>query len=163
MTSRLMAGAVSASLCLTPTLARAQEHRLIGFEPPRGASATVNVRVPLGGRAGARSSRPTIGLSAGYGWTQGDRNPGQPGSVRRVDLLDLRLDRRGIERARLAGLDLGGLADDRLPINPGEGGKKATVYLFFFLLLAIAAGIVLTEGDGQGGARPPVYTPPEGD
>ena len=160
--ARIITGStVIIALCLTSVSpALAQEHRFAGFDPPRGASATVDLRIPLGTRPDARAERPTIGLSAGYGRQQSGAAPDEPGSVRRLDLLDLRLGWSGIERARLAGFDLGGAGDDRLRIDTQENGKKTAVYLFIGLLLAIAAGVVLWDGEGgQGGPRPPDSTP----
>ena len=66
---KFVAATVSAALCMTsmlPGIAAAQEHRFTGFDAPRGATATVNLRIPLGLE---RRSRPSYGLTLGYGQT----------------------------------------------------------------------------------------------
>ena len=51
MVRKFVSATVSAALCLMSVGARhrrAQDYRFTGFDAPRGATATVNLRVPLG-------------------------------------------------------------------------------------------------------------------
>ena len=161
MSNKIISSAAGLVLCvasLSPGLA--QDYRFVGFDPPRGASTTVNLRIPLGGRPGARSERTTVSLTGGYGWQQPGAIPGERGAVRQLDLLDFRVDRGSLERARLAGFELRSSAHDRLQIDDSVDDKKATtIYALIFILL-VGAGYILSRGDGP--AR--TVTPPsEGD
>ena len=49
MVRKFVSATVSAALCMmTVAPAMAQEYRFAGFDAPRGATATVNLRVPMG-------------------------------------------------------------------------------------------------------------------
>ncbi|MGQ0558433.1 MAG: hypothetical protein ACT4OE_02435, partial [Sphingosinicella sp.] len=56
--------AAAAAVCLAaiaPSAALALEYRFTGFDAPRGAAATLNLRVPLG----SQRQRATAGLTVG--------------------------------------------------------------------------------------------------
>ena len=67
MVRKLVSATVSAALCLfavAPIPASAQDYRFTGFDAPRGATATVNLRVPMGREHAQRAS---YGLTLSYG------------------------------------------------------------------------------------------------
>jgi hypothetical protein len=135
MVRKLVTACASAALCaasLAPGLAAAQEHRFAGFDAPRGATATVNLRVPFGGEA--RTRRASYGLTLGYGQTVA---PGLDGrtSARAVNVADLRFSGGELSQARVATFDLANLDRDR---RMNLVGKKSTL-----LLGAIVVGAVL--------------------
>ena len=160
MTRNLVAFGASAALCLASSSpALAQEHRFSGFDAPRGTTATINLRIPLGGRTGARQ-RASLGLTIGHGREQPGFEPDGRSVTRQLALLDLRLDRTGLQRARLAGLDLRQLQGDRLQL--GGDNKKSLGLAFFAFLLMVAAGYLILDGDGdpESALTPPPPPPP---
>ena len=111
MTRKRLTTVVILSLWLgSPTSALAQEHRVAEVDGPPGANATLNFRVPLGDAT--RRSRPTFGLTLGFGRTLGARTDGVP-LVRQMPLADLRFSTAGLANARLASFDLAHLDRDR--------------------------------------------------
>ncbi len=149
MLNKITAGTLSAAICLTSVPpALGQEYRFTGFDAPRGATATVNLRIPLGSRPGVRTERPNLGLTIGYGREQPTSEPVGRSPVRQIGLLDLRLDQAGIQRARLAGLDLREPLGGPLHLTD-DGGMKSTALMIFFGLLTIAAGFLVFDGNGD--------------
>jgi hypothetical protein len=137
MVRKLVTATVSAVLCaasLLPGVAAAQESRFSGYEAPRGATATVNLRVPMGGR---HAGRPSYGLSLGYGQTV---PPGLDGrtTTRTVGLADLRFSDRGLSHARVASFDLANLDQSRRRMNLVGGGDPT----LWIVVGAVAAGAV---------------------
>ncbi|MGZ8312397.1 MAG: hypothetical protein ACXWUR_10065 [Allosphingosinicella sp.] len=158
MWRQLVAGAASTLSCLVPAMAvEAQESLYSSFEPPRGATATINLRVPLGHRA--QPARPSLGLTVAFGQPVGSPLADGRTAVRQFRLADFRLDRRGVSRAELVTFDLAHPGrDGRLHIG---GAKKSYV----LAVLTIAAGVttLLLLADGED--KPPiecVYTIEEG-
>ena len=139
MGRELVAGLAAFALCLgsaTPVLA--QDYRFAGFDGPRGASATVDLRVPLG--SARHRSRPTLGLTLGFGRTVGTGIDGAP-VVRRMPLVDLRASSSGLMRARVASFDLAHLDQNRR-LNL-DGGKKTTLALVAAVAAAAAAACLV--------------------
>lgn len=132
---KMVSAAVSAALCLAPlTPAFAQDYRQAGFDAPEGATATANLRIPLGGEAKAK---PTYGLTLGYGRTMGAGLDGRT-TTRGVRLADLRFTTDGkVSQARVASFDLANLDRDRR-MNL-TGGSQLT----WILIGAIAAGVAI--------------------
>lgn len=129
MVSKLVAATVSTILAassIAPGAAAAQEYRFGGFDAPRGLTATVNLRVPLGREAEA--ARPTYGLTLGYGRTMGADVDGRT-RERAVNLADLRFGGPQMElrRASLGAFDLADLDRSRRQMN--LVGKKSTLVL----------------------------------
>lgn len=113
MVRKLVSATVSAALCtMTAAPALAQDYRFTGFDAPLGATATVNLRIPFGGRA--ERSRPTYGFTLGYGQVMGGPSfDGRP-TTRSVNLADIRFNRSGeLRNARVASFDLANLDRDR--------------------------------------------------
>jgi hypothetical protein len=148
---KFVAATVSAALCMTsmlPGIAAAQEHRFTGFDAPRGATATVNLRIPLGPE---RRSRPSYGLTLGYGQTVA---PGVDGrtSSRAINLADFRFtgEQPRLSQARLAGFDLANLDQDRR-LNMVGGGKKSWLWIGLLVLAGLVvcgiAGCFDSEGN----------------
>ena len=98
------------------TGAAAQDYRFAGFDAPRGATATVGLRVPIG--SGAERSRPDLRLTLTYGRPVGDADTLGARPVHRLELADLGLDRSGSARWRVAGLD------GQIPEDPAEKQRR---------------------------------------
>ena len=138
MVRKFVSATVSAALCcasLLPGIAAAQEFRSSIHEAPRGATATVNLRVPFGPR---QAQRTTYGLTLGYGQTVA---PGLDGrtTTRAINFADLRFgaDHR-MQQARVAGLDFANLDEQRRRMNlTGEGN---TLWIVVGL---VAAGVAI--------------------
>lgn len=132
-------------------------------DAPRGISAAVNLRVPLGG--GARSRRPTLGFTAGYGHEYGAPHGDGRRDVRQIRLADFRLNGDGLSSARIAGfrLDrprLAAAAAGQVPLpqapperDPGEErteDKKTTGLLVIAFLLGVGV-YFLADSDNNSG------------
>ena len=149
MVSKLASATVSAALCLTSVApAMAQEYRFAGFDSPRGATATVNLRVPMGRE---HRDRATYGLTFGYGQTLGAPTLDGRTMTRAVNVADIRFSGRDLRHARVASFDLANLDRDRR-MNLTGGGNG-----LYFAMGAIAAGalvcFVITDcfgGDDDG-------------
>src|SRR5688572_22127792 len=84
---KLVSATVSAALCmLSVTPAFAQDTRFTGFDAPRGATVSANLRIPLGREA---KRRPSYGLTLGYGQETGAGLDGRT-VTRAFRLADLR-------------------------------------------------------------------------
>lgn len=145
---KFVAATVSAALCMTsmlPGIAAAQEHRFTGFDAPRGATATVNLRIPLGPE---RRSRPSYGLTLGYGQTVAPGVDGRTTS-RAINLADFRFtgNEPRLSQARFAGFDLANLDQDRR-LNMVGTGKKTWVIIGILIALGVLLCVTeLCEGE----------------
>ena len=136
---KFVSATVSAALCLVSAApAMAQEHRFAGFDAPRGATATVNLRVPLGPET---SSRPSYGLTLGYGQEVGAGLDGRS-TTRAVNVADFRFAGGGLDQARVASFDLANLDRDRR-MNLAAGGKKT--WLLIGILIGLGVILCVTE------------------
>ena len=150
MVRKLVSATVSAALCtLSVAPAMAQDYRFTGFDAPRGATATLNLRVPLGTSRQQVDRRMSYGLTLGYGQTAGA--PTLDGSTvsRAVNIADIRFNNNGeLRNARLASFDLANLDRDRRFNNlSGEGN---TLWIIVGLVAAGVAVCLLAdcfEGD----------------
>jgi hypothetical protein len=126
---------VSAALCISSiTPAFAQDMRYQGFEAPKGATATANIRVPLGR---ATKARTTYGLTFGIAKNNGADLDGRT-MTRELRLADLRFTTDGrVKQARVASFDLANLDRDRR-MNL-TGGVNTT----WFIVGAVAAGVAI--------------------
>jgi hypothetical protein len=130
---KLVSATVSAALCmLSITPAVAQDYRFAGFEAPRGATATANLRIPLGREA---KSKPSYGFTLGYGKSAGAGLDGRT-VTRAFRLADLRFSPEGkLGQARLVGFDLADPARERR--MKLTGGMSTT-----WLIVGAVAGAV---------------------
>ena len=96
-------------MAVAPGAALAQEYRFAGFDAPRGASATLNLRVPLG----TERQRPTAGLTLGVGQTVPLTDMTGRTRTRSMNLADFRFTENGLRNARVASFDLANLDRDR--------------------------------------------------
>jgi hypothetical protein len=116
---KLLVPTLSAALCLaTAAPAFAQEYRSAAFESPRGATATFNLRLPLGH---AVKAKPSYGLSFGIGKTVGADYQGR-GVTRQLQVADIRFGMKGeLRRANFASFDLAHIEQDkRLNLTGGR-------------------------------------------
>lgn len=132
---KFVTATVSAALCLASiTPAAAQNYRAEGFDGPRGANATLNLRIPFGQ---AKKAKPTYGLTFGLGKTMGAGFDGRPIN-RQLTLGDIRFNQEGkLSRAQLASFDLANLDDDKRMNLTGEGN---TLWIIVGL---VAAGVAI--------------------
>ncbi len=142
---KLVTATVSAALCFASIApAAAHEFRPEGFDGPRGANATFNMRIPLG-REG--KAKPTYGLTFGIGKTMGAGYDGRS-VTRQLTLGDIRFNQEGkLSKAQLASFDLAHLdRDKRMNLN-GDGN---TLWIVVGLVAAGVAVCLLAdcfEGD----------------
>lgn len=141
MARKLVSATVSAALCLTtltPGMATAQEHRFTGFDAPRGASATMNLRIPLG-RHDRRTT--TYGLTLSYGQPAGADLSGRT-VTRGFRFADLRFDGDGFSQARVASFDLANLDQDPRMNLLGDAKKSLVIGA---VLVALGVFLCVTE------------------
>ena len=135
MVRKIVSATVSAALCIASvTPALAQEYRFTGFDAPKGATATANLRIPLGREA---KGKPTYGVTLGLGKSAGAGLDGQE-RVREIRLADLRFSPAGkVAQAKFASFDLANLDQDRRMNLTGEGN---TLWIIVGL---VAAGVAI--------------------
>ena len=140
MARKFVSATVSAALCIAsvvPGMAAAQDYRFTGFDAPQGATASVNLRVPLSTARQARE-RMSYGLTLGYGRTVGGPSMDGTTATRGVNVADLRFDGQGeVRNARIAGFDLANLDRSRA-MHMAGGGKKT-----WLIIGALVVGGVL--------------------
>ena len=140
MVRKFVSATVSAALCmLSVAPAMAQDYRFTGFDAPRGATATVNLRVPLGVSRQQTDRRMSYGVTLGYGQTVGTPTLDGRTTTRAVNLADFRFSNSGeLRNARVASFDLANLDRDRRVNNlTGEGN---TLWIVVGL---VAAGVAI--------------------
>ena len=147
MVRKLVAATVSAALCMasvTPALAQNYTESVV--QTPRGATAAINFRMPLG--AGPTLKEPTYGLTLGYGQLVGAGHDGQA-LTREVKVADLRFGMDGyIRQANVASFDLANMDEDRR--FDGLSGEGNTLWIVVGLVAAGVAVCLLAdcfEGD----------------
>jgi hypothetical protein len=150
MVRKFVSATVSAALCIAsvvPSIAMAQEYRFTGFDAPRGATATVNLRVPMGREHAQRAS---YGLTLGYGQEMGTAALDGRTTTRAVNVADFRFSGTELRNARVATFDLANLDQDRRVNNlTGEGN---TLWIVVGLVAAGVAVCLLAdcfEGDDE--------------
>jgi len=132
---KFVSATVSAALCLASVApAMAQEYRFVGFDAPRGASATVNLRVPL---TRERGQRPSYGLNVAWGQRMARADVDGSMTTRAVTLADIRFTDRQLSRAQVLSFDLANLDQDRRLNLTGEGN---TLWVVVGL---VAAGVAI--------------------
>jgi len=141
MVRKFVSATVSAALCMmtvAPGIAAAQDYRFTGFDAPQGATATVNLRVPLATERQARQ-RMSYGLTLGYGSTAGAQALDGTTVTRQINVADLRFNGQGeVRNARVLSFDLANLDRDRRFNNlTGEGN---TLWIVVGL---VAAGVAI--------------------
>jgi hypothetical protein len=139
MVRKIVSATVSAALCLMSVApAMAQDYRFSGFDAPRGATVTLNLRIPLGTEQQARE-RMSYGLTFGYGQSVGAPTLDGMTGTRRVNVADVRFNGRGeLRTARFTGFDLANLDRSRA-MNLVGSGKKS----WLIIGAIIGAGVVI--------------------
>jgi hypothetical protein len=120
-------------MSVAPSAALAQEYRFAGFDAPQGATATLNLRVPLG----TEREQPTAGLTFGLGRTSGLADSTGRVTTRQINVADFRFTQDGLRNARVASFDLANLDQDRRMNLTGEGN---TLWIIVGL---VAAGVAI--------------------
>ena len=141
MVRKCVSATVSAALCLMSAApAMAQDYRFAGFDAPRGATATVNLRVPMGREHAERAS---YGLTLGYGHSVAA--PGFEGRTmsRAVNFADFRFNGGELRQARVASFDLANPARSRDRMSLTGGGN--TVWIVVGLVAAGVAVCLLAD------------------
>jgi hypothetical protein len=147
MARKLLTAIVSAALCVgSVTPALAQDYRFTGFDAPQGATATVNLRIPL---TRTPRQRPTFGITAGFGRSTASHNLDGQLVTRPINVVDIRFSQQGeLRQARFVGTDLANLDEQRRRMNlTGEGN---TLWIVVGLVAAGVAVCLLAdcfEGD----------------
>ena len=137
MVRKSVSAALTVALCLmSATQAVAQEYRFTGFDPPQGATATVNLRVPIGDD---HRRQPTYGLTFGYGYDLGGPNMNGRTMTRSVQLADFRFRGDQLQNARVASFDLANLDQDRRLNFQGDGSDNTWLYIGG----AVVAGLLI--------------------
>ena len=146
MVRKFVTATVSAALCMMSVApAMAQEYRFAGFDAPRGATATVNLRVPMGREHAERAS---YGLTIGYGQTVGTPDFTGQTRTRAVNVADFRFSGTELRNARVASFDLANLDQDRRMNLTGEGDN--TLWIVVGLVAAgVAVCFVITDCFGD--------------
>jgi hypothetical protein len=124
---------------VSPALAQSAHYS--GFEAPRGATATLNFKVPLGKQARATAEKPSYGLTLGYGQTLAA--PGLDGRTtsRSMKLADIRFDSAGLAKAEVATFNLAAPEKDKRLQMFGDGGANTTWIIIG--LVAVGVGVCL--------------------
>ena len=148
MARKLLTATVSAALCMgSVTPALAQDYRFTGFDAPQGATATVNLRIPL---TRTPRNRPTFGITAGFG--RSTSSPSLDGRLitRPINVVDIRFSQMGeLRQARFVGTDLANLDQQRRRLNLTDDGGN-TLWIVVGLVAAGVAVCLLAdcfEGD----------------
>lgn len=143
MVRKFVSATVSAALCLmtvAPGIAAAQDYRFTGFDAPQGATATVNLRIPLATERQARQ-RMSYGLTLGYGSTAGAQALDGTTVTRQVNVADLRFNGQGeVRNARVLSFDLANLDRDRRFNN--LTGEMSTLWIVAGIV-ALGVGVCL--------------------
>jgi hypothetical protein len=135
---KLVTAAASAALCLgSISPAFAQSSAFSGFDAPRGATATLNLRVPLG--VEKEEANPTYGLTLGYGQTVANPDLGVRSGSRELRFADFRFDGTSnrLAKAQVMSFDLANLDKDRrlnMFNNPNTG---------WIIVGIVAAGVII--------------------
>ena len=151
MVRKIVSATVSAALCMlsvAPGIASAQDYRFTGFDGPRGATVTMNLRIPLG-TAQQSTERMSYGLTFGYGQSIGSPTLDGLTLTRRVNVADIRFNRTGqLRTARLAGFDLANLDRSRV-MNLAGGGKKTWLLIGGILVAGVLICVAADCFDGD--------------
>jgi hypothetical protein len=144
MLRNLIAAASTAVLCLASVMPLAA--RDVRHDAPRGASATLNLRVPLGPRR--TRERPSWGVTAGYGQPTGTHADGRR-AIREWRVADLRFGGDGLSRAELASFNLANPGSSRRLRLEEEGMDKKMWLWLPLLLLAGGAAFLILDSDSE--------------
>jgi hypothetical protein len=137
MVRKVVNATVAAALCIwsvTPAMAQ-QQNYVSAIEAPRGATGTVNLRLPLGVR---ETAGPTYGFTFGIGKPVGASMDGHE-RTRQMRLADLRFNSKGqLHQAKVASFDLANL--DATERKMGLTGEGNTLWIVVGL---VAAGVAI--------------------
>jgi hypothetical protein len=138
MIRKIVAAAASTALSFASfTPALAQNYRFAGADAPLGATATANLRIPLG--VERSEATPNYGLTLGFGRTAGSQMLGGRTTSRAVTLADLRFTDAGLQKAEVASFNLADPGKDRrLNMMGGSSGTLAAVGV-----VAIVVGVCI--------------------
>ena len=145
MLRKLVTATASVALCLASAApAFAQQYNYSGFNAPMGATATANIRIPLGAET---KSKASYGLSFGLGRTVGAGFDGRP-VTRELRLADIRFSGEGrLDQARVASFDLANLDQDRRLKMMGDGNSLWIIVGLAAAGVAVCLALECFEGD----------------
>ena len=138
MLRKVLAATASAALVLgSVTPAFAQSYGYSAFDAPRGATASINFKVPLG--VEKQAAKPTYGFSLNYGHEVGSPTLDGRTTTREMKLADIRFSGPlKLQKAEMMTFDLAHLDQDRR-LNMSEDGDN-TVWIIVGL---VAAGVAI--------------------
>lgn len=125
----------------------AQSYAFATAQPPLGATATLNFKVPLG-FARAKPKKASYGLTLSYGQRLDTLTSDGRFAVRQAKLADIRFAGKfKLSRAEVATFDLANLdKDPRLNMGPTDGKGKETTWLWVGGLVLVGVGVCALAG-----------------
>ena len=116
------------------------------IQPPVGATAALNFRVPLGAAPYAKERKATYGLTLGFGRQTDSTLADGRLAVREAKVADIRFTGDfKLQHANVMTFDLANLKDDPR-LNMGEGKGKETTWLW--IGGAVVAGVLICWAAG---------------
>ena len=153
MIRKVLSASVATALIFgsaSPTFA--ESHAFSPVQPPLGATATMNLKVPLGA-APTQSRKATYGLTMAYGQRTGSVTGDGRIATRSARLADIRFAATDskLHKAEFASFDLAKLDQDRRLNLGSDGSMSGTTWLLVGGL--VVAGViiwVLADDDDDG-------------
>lgn len=143
MMRKLLSASVATALVFgSITPAFAQNYALDPLQAPLGATATVNLKVPLG-VAAKQQREASYGVTLGYGQRTNSVTEDGRVATRQAKLADIRFaaEDSKLQKAEFASFDLANLDKDRrLNMGP-DGSMDTTTWLILGGL--VAAGVII--------------------
>ena len=119
-------------------------------EAARGATARINVRVPLDGRETVEND-PTVGFTMAYGQQVGPTGFDGSRDVRNVEMIDLRFDEQGPRTFEVANLQVSDFGRDDLATETTrmslDGDSPTTYMIGSVVILAVIFAVAFSGGD----------------
>ena len=147
MIRKIVSASVATALVLgSVSPAFAQSYAMMPeLQAPLGATATVNLRVPLGA-APAKARKASYGLTVGYGRELDSLTADGRIATRHVEFADIRFtDSFKLQKAEVATFDLANLDQDKR-LNMMEG-KDSTTWIIIGLVVAGAVVWAVSRDD----------------
>lgn len=135
----LSAAAASALIVGSVSPAFAQANSYAAFQAPEGPMASINFKVPLGGKLNSEARKASYGLTLAYGQSTDTLTLDGYRATRQMPIADLRFTGPlKLWKAEVATFDLANLEDDKR-LNMTDDGK-GTVWIIGGI---VVAGVVI--------------------